>query len=134
VHVSLSTVLGYLAAIRLPPLLGIEQKWGVAGLTAAAGVAAFVEFSMLRRTLNRRIGHTGLQFGFLITLWCSAGVGAAVGWAFKLGLPTLHPILLAAFVLGSYGVTYFGITYAAGLAESRTVINRFLKMAKIKRF
>ena len=41
VRVTLTTVLGYLCAILLPPLLGIEPKWGVAGLTASAGVAGW---------------------------------------------------------------------------------------------
>ncbi len=32
-----------------------RDKFGVAGLTASAGVAGWVEFTLLRRTLNRRI-------------------------------------------------------------------------------
>ncbi|HEV7799209.1 MAG TPA: murein biosynthesis integral membrane protein MurJ, partial [Pyrinomonadaceae bacterium] len=37
VRVTLTTVLGYLCALPLPRLLGIDPKWGVAGLTASAG-------------------------------------------------------------------------------------------------
>ena len=46
VRVILSGILGYLFAIPLPGLLGIEQNWGVAGLTASAGMAAWVEFTL----------------------------------------------------------------------------------------
>ena len=53
IRVALTTALGYLCAIPLPPWLGIEPRWGVAGLTASAGVAGWVEFALLRRTLNR---------------------------------------------------------------------------------
>jgi putative peptidoglycan lipid II flippase len=134
VHVSLSTVLGYFGAIHLPPVLDINPKWGVAALTAAAGIAAFVEFSLLRRTLNRRIGNTGLKFGFVATLWLSATAGAAVGWGIKLLLEGIHPIPLAAIVLGPYGVTYFALTHAAGLEESRAVVQRILKILKIRAF
>src|SRR5262249_60665232 len=37
-RVLLTTVLGYLAALPLPRLLGIEQRCGVAGLTIYAGI------------------------------------------------------------------------------------------------
>jgi putative peptidoglycan lipid II flippase len=133
IHVSLSTVLGYFSAIHLPPALNIDPKWGVAFLTASAGVAAFIEFSLLRRRLNSRIGSTGLEFAYVAVLWLSAAAGAAIGWALKLLLAGLHPIPLAALVLGAYGVSYFAITSAAGLEESRTVIGRVLKILRIGR-
>src|SRR5205807_1964996 len=43
VRVILTTTLGYLFAIPLPPLLGIDPKWGVAGLTVSAGIAGWIE-------------------------------------------------------------------------------------------
>src|ERR1043166_3907004 len=39
IRVALTTGLGYLCAIPLPPLIGIDAKWGAAGLTASAGIA-----------------------------------------------------------------------------------------------
>ena len=81
VRVALTTALGYLFAIPLPPALGIAARWGVAGLTISAGIASWVEFTLLRRTLNRRIGRTGLPHAFLAKLWIAAGVAAAAGWA-----------------------------------------------------
>ena len=55
------TTLGYLCAIVLPPALRIAPHWGAAGLTASAGVAGWIEFVLLRASLNRRIGETGLR-------------------------------------------------------------------------
>ncbi|MCU1266725.1 MAG: integral rane protein MviN [Acidobacteria bacterium] len=133
IRVTLTTVLGYLCAIPLPHLLGIDSKWGVAGLTASAGVAGWVEFTLLRRTLNRRIGRTGLPLSFVARLWVGAGVGAAVAWSLKLILPHLHPLPLAIIVLGSYGVTYFGVTSALGLPEARVLIGRVLRMRGVKK-
>lgn len=132
VRVTLTTVLGYLCAIQLPPLIGIDLKWGVAGLTASAGVAGWVEFILLRRTLNRKIGRTGLPFRFVAKLWLAAGAGAAVAWTFKLLVSPLHPIPLAVIVLGAYGVTYFGVSAAFGLPEARLVIGRLLRRRKLK--
>ena len=57
---AIATVLGYLAAIVLPPMMGIEPVWGTVGLTTAASIAGWVELLLLRRSLNRRIGQTGL--------------------------------------------------------------------------
>src|SRR6202040_245589 len=110
VRVTLTTVLGYLSAITLPPAIGLDPKWGVAGLTASAGVAGWIEFALLRRSLNRRIGRTGLSASYVIKLWIAALLAADVGWALKLTLPHLHPIPLAAVVLGIYGVSYFAVT------------------------
>src|SRR5205085_9093020 len=50
VRVVLTTLLGYLFAIPLPRLLGLDQQWGAAGLTASAGIAGWVEFFLLRRS------------------------------------------------------------------------------------
>ena len=35
------------------------RDWGAAGLTASAGVAGWIEFALLRASLNRRIGRDG---------------------------------------------------------------------------
>ena len=126
-RVALTTALGYLCALPLPRQLGIEPKWGVAGLTASAGIAGWVEFALLRRTLNRRIGRTGLPLGFVSKLWVGAAAGATVGWGLKLLFIRLHPIPLAIIVLGSYGLVYFTLTFAFGLPEARTVIGRIVR-------
>jgi putative peptidoglycan lipid II flippase len=133
VRVFLTTVLGYLCAIPLPPLLGLDQKWGVAGLTASAGIAGWVEFILLRRSLNRRIGRTGLPLAYVAKLWASAGLGAGLGWAVKLLVGARHPFIIALFVLGAYGLTYFGITSALGIEQARLVIGRALRLAGLSK-
>jgi putative peptidoglycan lipid II flippase len=133
IRVVLTTVLGYLCALPLPRLMGIDPKWGVAGLTASAGIAGWIEFALLRRSLNRRIGRTGLSASYVIKLWLAALVSAGIGWGFKLLLGNLHPIPLATVVLGGYGVCYFGLTYLMGMPEARVVIGRILRISRIKR-
>ena len=133
IRVVLTSVLGYLCSIPLPALLGIESRWGAAGLTASAGIAGWVEFTLLRRALNRRIGQTGLSALYVIKLWLAAIAGAILGWAFKRLLGPIHPIPLAVVVLGSYGVAYFGVTFAVGILESKTIISRILRFLRITR-
>jgi hypothetical protein len=48
-------------------------------------------------------------------------------------LPELHPIPLAAVVLGSYGVAYFGVTYILGMSEARTVIGKTRRFLRFKK-
>src|SRR5262249_28162798 len=87
IRVALTTVLGYLCAMPLPRALGIAGIWGAAGLTSSAGVAGWVEMLMLRHTLNRRIGPTGLPVSYTAKLWGSAVVAGAGAFALKLVLP-----------------------------------------------
>ncbi len=131
VRVILTTLLGYLCALPLPRLLGIDAKWGVAGLTASAGVAGWIEFALLRRSLNNKIGRTGLSASYVTKLWIAALISAGVGWAFKLLLGELHPIPLAAVVLGGYGIAYFAMTYVLEIREARVVITRVMHILKL---
>ena len=128
IRVVLTTILGYVCAVIVPPLLGVEIQWGVVGLTASAGVAGWVEFILLRRALNKRIGQTGLNAGFVIKLWTAAAIGAAVVWAIKLSLgASLHPILTALLVVVPYGITYFLLASVFQVTEAQTVVKRFLR-------
>ena len=124
VRVALTTVLGYLCAIRLPPLIGLAPEWGVAGLTSSAGVAGWVEFTLLRRTLNRRIGNTGLPASLVAKLWTAAAAAAAAGWAVKFGIGVQSPRLDGLAILAAYGVTYFAVSYLLGVEESARAIRR----------
>jgi putative peptidoglycan lipid II flippase len=133
IRVALTTGLGYLFAIPLPHLLGIDPKWGAAGLTASAGIAGWVEFALLRRSLNRKIGRTGLSSGFIAKLWLSAAGGAVLGWGIKLVLPHMHPILVAGLVLVPYGLTYFGVASVLRVTEANAVIGRGLRIVGLKR-
>jgi len=119
IRVVLTTALGYVAAIPLPGLLGIPNRWGVAGLTASAGLAGWVEYALLRRGLNRRIGRTGLEPGFTGRLWLAAAIAALLGGAVALTLPfKAHPILLAVAVIGVYGPVYFAVASALGVEQA----------------
>jgi putative peptidoglycan lipid II flippase len=120
-------------AIPLPHLLGIDPKWGAAGLTASAGIAGWVEFALLRRSLNKRIGTTGLGSGFIAKLWLSALTGAALGWGIKLLLPQLHPIIVAGVVLVPYGLVYFAVASVFRISEASVVIERALRIVRFRR-
>jgi putative peptidoglycan lipid II flippase len=128
VRVFLTTLLGYLFSIPLPDALGVPRQWGAVGLTTSAGLAGWVEFALLRRGLNRRIGRTGLPLSYVSKLWAAAGLSAALAFGLKYLLGQVHPIILAALVLTPYGLLYFALTSLWGLPESRAVVGRFTKV------
>jgi putative peptidoglycan lipid II flippase len=123
-RIVLTVVLGYLSAIPLPPALGIDARWGVAGLTASAGIAGWVEFVLLRRTLNERIGPTGLGPGYLARLWAAGAGAAAAAWGVKLLMPPVHPIAVAAVVLGTYALTYMAAVSLLRVPEAGLALQR----------
>ena len=124
-RVVLSILLGYLFAVPLPGVLGLEQRWGAVGLTVASSLAAWTEFLLLRRVLSGRIGSTRLPGGLLARLWGSAAAATIAGAVVKLALELRHPLVVALFSLGIYGIAYFAITAELGVAESRRILGRF---------
>ena len=123
-RVGLTIALGYLCAFPLRRWIGLDPQWGAAGLTASAGVAGWVEFALLRRTLNRRIGPTGLSVALAARLWAAAGVGAASAWAVKLAIGPAHAIRGGLLILGFYGVLYFAVTYVLQVEECAGTLRR----------
>jgi putative peptidoglycan lipid II flippase len=121
-RVALTIALGWFAALRLPALIGYDARWGAAGLTVSAGFAAWVEFTLLRRALNSRIGPTGIPAGFVARLWASAAVAAACSWAVLRWLPVPGPKLTGVVVAGTFGVAYLFATVALRVPEARALM------------
>ncbi len=117
VRVALTTVLGIVAGLWLPGRLGLAPIWGVAGLTTAAALAAWVEFTLLVRGLRRRIGRTGVPWGFMAQIGAAAAAAAAAGrWVF-VAMGPHGPWTTAIPVLGAYGVVYLGLAAAMRVPE-----------------
>ncbi len=142
VRVVLTTALGYFFALVLPDLLHVDRKLGAAGLTASAGLAGWVEFFLLRRELDKRIGRTRLLASRMARLWLAAVAGAALPWAYKLGFDrsspflsahenAVHSKLIALALLGVYGLVYVGLTAALGIPEARNVLDRSFRLLRI---
>lgn len=130
VRVALTTILGLFCALRLPQMIGVSRSWGVAGLTASAGVAGWVEFLLLRWKLHRRIGAVQPVTAFLVKLWISAAASAAVAWGIKFGIGHRKPLLIGILVLIPYGIAYFLITSLLEIPEAQLVLRRFSRLRR----
>lgn len=132
VRVLLTTLLGYLAALPLPRLLGIEPRWGVAGLTISAGIASWVEFTLLQRGIRRRIGQVGVPIAFLAQVWVAALIAAAAARGILMVIGHRGPIVLAVIVLSVYGILFFGVSTLLKLPESQAMLGILRRRAGIK--
>ena len=142
VRVILTTGLGYFFALVLPGLLGLDRKLGAAGLTASAGLAGWVEFYLLRREMDKRIGRTRLVPARMARLWGAALTAAAIPWAYKLIVDrgslilsthdtVVKSKLMALALLCVYGLAYLGITAAFGIPEAKNVFDRGRRLFKL---
>lgn len=128
VRVTLTTILGLFFALKLPQMLGIDRNWGVAGLTASAGIAGWVEFRLLRWKLHQRIGAVTPITSLLAKLWISAALSAAGAWAIKLVVGVSRPRLDGIAILVPFGLLYFAITSLLRVPEARTMMRRLSRL------
>lgn len=149
-RVVLTGALGYLFAIPLRPLLialleffrvplpligGSTAPLGAIALTATAGVAGWLEFSLLRWSLARRIGAVHMSVAYLAKLWTAAILSGACGAAFyHFVIPLtgrylphfLIRVWQGGFACGIFGVAYFLAAMLLGVPEARATLGRFL--------
>jgi putative peptidoglycan lipid II flippase len=126
-RVALTTALGYFSALPLPRMLGIDPRWGVVGLTASAGLAAWLEFLLLRKGMNQRIGRSEFPASYFARLWTAAVAAAALAWGIKLLLPRLRPEIAAVLILLPYGITYLALTMLMGIDQARALARRVIR-------
>jgi len=127
-RVALTLGLGWLSALWLPGFIGVDARWGVAGLTASAGVAAWVECVLLRRSLVPRIGDVGVDRPYQAKLWGAALAAATVALGAKLVLGVERPLVLGLVAIPLYGATYLAATAAMGIAEVGALAGRVRRL------
>jgi putative peptidoglycan lipid II flippase len=98
--------------------------FGAVGLAAGTGIAAWVEWFLLRRVLRGKIGTVGAGTGPLGRMALAALAAAAVAWGVRMLVPVIHPIPYAVVILGAFGLIYVGVAYALGVEEARAWTRR----------
>jgi putative peptidoglycan lipid II flippase len=123
-RVVLTGVLGYLLAFPVPRLLGLPAWTGAVGLTASAGIAGWVEFFLLRRSITARIGRTGVLRVALLRLWVAGLVAGAAGWGMMWALDHSHQTVRGIAALAVFAAVYGAVTLALGVPEARGLAAR----------
>jgi putative peptidoglycan lipid II flippase len=106
-RVALTAGLGWLFAFPVPAWFGLPARLGLVGLTASAGIAAWIEFALLRSSMNSRIGWSGLRLPYMAALWGLAISAAAPALAIKFWMKGISPLMSGFLVILVYGFMYF---------------------------
>ena len=127
VRVGVGIALAYVLGIRTPVWLGVDTRFGTAGLTLAAGIAGWCEFALLRGGLRRRIGALPPVLPLLLRLWGSAAVAAVVTWGVRaawLGVSDVPHRVQAIVLLAVFALAYGALTLALGIPEATALWSR----------
>ncbi len=131
IRVALVTSLGWALSMPLPRLLNWDLRWGAAGITLAGAIASWLEFSLLRGALRKRLGPTALPRRHTLLLWGCAVSSSLLPFFLARGLAESLPAALKGLlVLSLYGATYLGLTALARVSESQTLFHRVTRRLK----
>ena len=122
-----SITLGATFAVFGPGWLDIDPKWGVAGITIGAGLAGWLEFALLRHALRKRLGSVDLDPRVRLVLWGAALLAATLAWGAGLVNADAPMLVRTGLVLGIYGMTYWLVTWKAGIPEALALRERVFR-------
>jgi len=122
VRLVFGTALGIVFAFRAPGWLGLDPRWGAAGLPLGSGLAGWLEVALLRRSLVPRVGRVEIGTGFACRLWGVALVAAAAARCGQLAAPSLPPLLGGVAILALYGALYVAGAALLGIRESQAFL------------
>jgi putative peptidoglycan lipid II flippase len=122
VRVGFTGALGWVFALPLRHVFGYSAAWGAFGLTASAGFAAWIEFLLLRRWLDKRIGRVALPAKLGFGALAAALVAGAAGFGAAQISPRISISSIAA--IAAFGVVYLGIMLVAKVPEARDFARR----------
>lgn len=141
VRVILAASLGFLLMLQFEPIeqLGLGagifgdvtldgRRLGAVGLAAGSGIAAWVEWNLLRRRLRSVIGPASARGSQLGRMLLAALAAAAAGWGVRLLVGGLGPIPQAMLIFSAFGAVYFAVTSALRLPEARIVTSRLSRL------
>ncbi|MDB4879862.1 MAG: integral rane protein MviN [Gemmatimonadetes bacterium] len=127
IRIALAVAMGLAFAFWLPPLLGLPAWTGAVGLSVASGLSGWVEFVLLRRALNARIGSTGLALPVAARLWAAGLVAAVAGYAVMHFVDPRRQMVRGTTALAVFSLVYGLATLALGVPEARGLVRRFTR-------
>lgn len=117
-RVVVALALGLAAALLGPRLLGIDPRWGTAGLALGTALAGVLEYRLLRRSLARRVGAWTLPARFGPRVLGAASMAVAAGWVLHLALAGLPPVAGGILTLAAVGAAYLLAASRLGVEEA----------------
>ncbi|HYH10645.1 MAG TPA: murein biosynthesis integral membrane protein MurJ [Thermoanaerobaculia bacterium] len=112
--------------LPIPRVEGGALALGIVGITAASGIAAWIEFVLLRHGIRKRIGRGETKLGFMTKLWLAALSGGIAAFLLERAI-AWHRILEAAALCAVFGAVYFAVAFALRVPEVTTTLSRFTR-------
>jgi putative peptidoglycan lipid II flippase len=97
-------------------------RLGAAGLSLASGLAAWLEYALLRRAVGRVVGPTSLAGGRLRPVIIAATIAAVAAGLVRPLLTDLHPIAGGSIVVVVMAAAYLSTASAMGVSEIRNLL------------
>lgn len=120
---------GWAVVMPLRELAGYGPAWGAFGLTAAASLAAWIEFGLLLRWVTQRLGaiHLPVRLALGALAASAAAGGAGYGAAHLAGELGARAWLSALVACAVFGAVYLGAMTAGGVPEARAFTRKLLR-------
>jgi putative peptidoglycan lipid II flippase len=144
-RVTLGIFLGYPAVRWLPAQLGLPSELGIAFVTVTTSLTAWLEMTLLRRSVHRVLGTVVSVGRFQMRLVLAGASAAVAAMALKALLvaafgadtqalsevggtwlppPAAHPAACAIGCLGVFALVYGLLTVALGVPQANAVLQR----------
>jgi putative peptidoglycan lipid II flippase len=114
IRIAVSMMAGILLMIPLDDLGFPQLRLGAAGLALGASVGAWLEYILLRYSLNQILGTHGPGASPLIRVMLATIVALGLGVILQLTIPVTNPVFLAIGTLVPVGLVYLGIVFLLG--------------------
>jgi putative peptidoglycan lipid II flippase len=131
-RIVLGTGAGFTIALPLRESIGYSAGAAAFGLTAATGIASWIELALLRSSLATRIGRPPIPWllagGALLAAIAAGGAGYGTSvLGGELGLPGWISAIAA---VGAFGAVYLGAMTIAKVPETRAITRRLGSSAR----
>ena len=97
-------------------------RLGAAGLSIASGLAAWLEYALLRRAVKRVMGPTNLAGGQLQPVLIAASIAALAAGGVRPLVSDLHPLVGGTVAVGAMAAVYFAAARSLGVTEIRNAL------------
>jgi len=103
---------------------------GPLGLAAGAALGAWVEWALLKRVLDAKVGRVGAGTAALARMFAAALAAGAAAYAANRLLAGPQPVLAAALAAGVFGAVYLAVAGALGLEQARAFAAALLRRVR----
>ncbi|HSN29517.1 MAG TPA: lipid II flippase MurJ, partial [Kofleriaceae bacterium] len=122
VRIAFTGLTGWALTLPLRHAFGYSATWGAFGLTASAGVGAWIEFVLLDWMLGKRIGKVPVPGKLGLGALGAAAVAGAAG--FGASHVVAHGVAGSIVAIGVFGALYLGIMSFAKVPEAAAFTRR----------